>query len=239
MKKKLIAILKLSLLVVLIAFLFAFTSKRNQARMINGVQIEFVEEQDPYVNENMVNKLLIQKNGKATNVGKETLDLNIAEYYLDDHKMIEHSDVYLTVSGKLKARIKQRTPIARVQSANPFYVDVTGGVMPLSKNFAAHVPIVYNISKNHVSNVYPLLKKIDEDDFLKKHIIGVRRISNGNYELGLRVYDFDVVFGKIEALESKVKNFKAFYQKALKDKSLNSYKKVSLQYSNQVVCTIK
>ena len=45
--------------------------------------------------------------------------------------------------------------------------------------------------------------------------------------------------GKIENLEQKIKNFKAFYKKAMKDKKLNAYRRVSLQFDNQVVCTKK
>ena len=83
------------------------------------------------------------------------------------------------------------------------------------------------------------LREIYEDDFLKKHIVNIYRNSEGNYELGLRVCTFKVIFGKIETLDSKVRNFKAFYKKALKDQTMERYNKVSLQYSNQVVCTLK
>ncbi|SEL11196.1 cell division protein FtsQ [Aquimarina amphilecti] len=237
--KKVLTYTKFIGLIGLIIFLFAFTGNRNEKRKIKEVEIEFVEEQNLYINELTVNKLLIQNQVGVTDVGKEILVLNIVEKGLDTHKMIEDSDVYLTVNGQLKARIKQRTPVARVNAVVPFYVDVTGNTMPLSDNYSAHVPLVNNVSEREVSEVFPLLRKIQEDEFLKKHIISVYRNVNGHYELGLRVYGFEVVFGKIEFLDSKVRNFKAFYQKALKDKSLEKYKKVSLQFRNQVVCTIK
>ncbi|KAA1244870.1 hypothetical protein [Aquimarina sp. RZ0] len=237
--KKILTYVKFVGLIALVIFLFAFTRSRNDERKINEVAIEFVKEQNPYINELTVNKLLIQNQVGVTNVGKEILVLNIVEKGLDSHKMIEDSDVYLTVNGELKARIKQRTPIGRVSAVVPFYVDVMGNTMPLSDNYSAHVPVVSNVSEIEISEVFPLLKKIQEDNFLKKHIISIHRNVNGDYELGLRVYAFKINFGKIENLENKVRNFKAFYQKALKDESLGKYKKVSLQFSNQVVCTIK
>ncbi|MBQ0736453.1 cell division protein FtsQ/DivIB [Aquimarina celericrescens] len=239
MKKRVLTYLKFSSLILLVIVLFAFTSKRNKQRKISEVLIEFIEEQDPYVNELMVNKLLIQNDGRVTNVGKEILVLNTVEQKLDSHKMIEHSDVYLTVSGELRARIKQRTPIARVNAVTPFYVDITGNTMPLSDSYSAHVPLVHNVSEREIPEVFPLLKKIQEDEFLKKHVVGVYLNVKGQYELELRVYSFRVVIGEVENLTGKIKNFKAFYQKALRDKSLDKYKKVSLQFSNQVVCTIK
>lgn len=239
MKNKIFTYLKFSGLLILITVLFAFASKRNERRKIKEVLIEFVKEQDPYVNEVTVNKLLIQNQERVTNVGKEILVLNTVEKKLDAHEMIEHSDVYLTVNGELRARIKQRTPIARVNTVTPFYVDVTGSMMPLSDSHSAHVPIVHNVSEREVTQVFPLLRKIQEDEFLKKHVVGVYRGVDGNYELELRIDTFKLIVGKIENLDNKIRNFKAFYQKALRDKSLELYKKVSLQFSNQVVCTIK
>ncbi|WP_109438782.1 cell division protein FtsQ/DivIB [Aquimarina sp. AU119] len=239
MRNKILTYLKFGGLLILITVLFAFASKRNERRKIKEVLIEFIEEQDPYINELTVNKLLIQNQERVTSVGKEILVLNTVEQELDAHEMIEHSDVYLTVNGELRARIKQRTPIARVNAVTPFYVDVTGNTMPLSDSYSAHVPIIHNVSEREVAQIFPLLRKIQEDEFLKKHVVGVYLGADGNYELELRVYRFKLIVGKIENLNNKIKNFKAFYQKALRDKSLGSYKKVSLQFSNQVVCTIK
>ncbi len=223
----------------LLVVLFAFTNDRNQQRNIQEAGIEFVQEQSPYIHEWAVNKLLIQNQVGVTNVGKETLVLNTVEKTLDTHKMIKDADVYLTVSGELKAEVMQRTPIARVVATTPFYIDEEGGKMPLSDTYSAHVPLVHNVSEKEMTEVFPLLKKIQEDAFLKQHIISIRKNQKGEYELGIRVYDFVLCFGKIEAIALKTKNFKAFYQKALKDKTLGKYRKVSLQFSNQVVCTKK
>ena len=48
-----------------------------------------------------------------------------------------------------------------------------------------------------------------------------------------------MLFGVRENLETKLKNLKAFYQKAKKDMMLDVYKSVNLQFDNQVVCTKK
>ena len=57
--------------------------------------------------------------------------------------------------------------------------------------------------------------------------------------LKTRVLDFEIVLGNLDKLDKKINNFKAFYQKAKEDKSLNKYSKVNLQFENQVVCTKK
>jgi len=55
----------------------------------------------------------------------------------------------------------------------------------------------------------------------------------------MRLLDFEVLVGNIDNLEVKLKNLKAFYQKAKKDNMLDIYKSVNLQFDNQVVCTKK
>ena len=59
------------------------------------------------------------------------------------------------------------------------------------------------------------------------------------FSLFLRTYDFEVVVGTLEHLTNKMNNLKAFYQKEKKDKMLDIYKSVNLQFKNQVVCTKK
>ena len=45
-----------------------------------------------------------------------------------------------------------------------------------------------------------------------------------------------ILLGTPEKLNQRLNNYKAFYQKALKDKSLENYQKIVLKYDNQVVC---
>jgi cell division protein FtsQ len=55
----------------------------------------------------------------------------------------------------------------------------------------------------------------------------------------MRLSEFEILVGYLENLDKKIKNLKAFYQKAKKDKVLDVYKTVNLQFDNQVVCTKK
>lgn len=216
-----------------------FATKRNERRKIRKGNLEFSQSSNFYVDEDLVQKILIQKPERATNVKQEYIVLNKAEKHLNKYTMIQNSEVYLTVSGKLKAKIKQRIPVARVQAIVPYYIDDAGIRMPLSDRHVARVPLLYNISEYEAKKLFPLLKQIGTDDFLKKHITSIRKDSNKEYLLTVRVYDFKIFFGSMDQILHKIKNFKAFYQKAKKDNSLFRYKKVNLAFQNQVVCTLK
>ena len=73
--KRSIEIIKFIILLGIMAFLFSFTKKRNDARKIKKVDVEFVDENSPFITYNTVNKLLIQNQDKVTSIGKETLVL--------------------------------------------------------------------------------------------------------------------------------------------------------------------
>lgn len=220
-----------------VIFLYGFAEKRNNARKLSHVEVKFTQIENLYVTEEAVNKLLVLKNITVTNVDKETLDLNEVETMLNDHPMIENAEVYLTMDGVLKTTISQRRPIGRVLGNKTYYVDRQGEIMPISPYYSARVPVLVGVVEKDINEVYPLLKYINTDQFLTEHITSITRLNGGFYELQVRQMDFRLVFGKIERIEDKFNNFKAFYKKAMKDELLNTYKMVDLQFGNQVVCT--
>lgn len=227
------------LVLALVVFLFGFAEKRNSVRKMTDVEVKFTQTENLYVTEEAVNKLLIVNEVAVKNVGKETLDLNKVETVLNNHEMIENAEVYLTLDGTLKTTISQRKPIGRILGEQSFYVDRLGKIMPLSPYYSARVPVIKGVTEKDLEEVYPLVNYINNDEFLTEHVTGVERLKGGVYMVELRQMDFELFFGKVERIEGKFNNFKAFYKKAHKDNILNTYKMVDLQFGNQVVCTKK
>ena len=238
MKSKL-GYIKFVLLLALMAFLYGFAEKRHSQRKLTGSEVHFTDNENLYVTVDAVNKLLIQNEEANANLGQETLDLNKVETLLNSHDMIENAEVFLRLDGKLSAIVTQRKPIGRAVGNTSFYLDKNGEVMPLSENFSARVPLMLGFDESNILTAYPLVSYIKNDSFLSKHITTIQRLENGRYELKLRKADFVVYFGEIKNIALKFNNFKAFFKKALKDKKLDTYKRVNLQFGNQVVCTKK
>lgn len=225
---------------VLVTILFAFSSLRNAKRNVLNVTVNFVGKDNLFITQEIVNKLLIQNGRDLTNVPKEILDLNDLEIALNSNPMIKTAQVYLTVNGEVRADIKQRKPIARVSTNASYYIDDEGLFMPLSTNYTARVPLVKGyIEKNNLGNIFEIANKIYNDEFLKTFIVEIYQKQDETIILKTRVMDFEIVLGNLDMLDKKINNLKAFYQKAKKDKSLNKYSKVNLQFENQVVCTKK
>ncbi len=230
--------IKFLVLVLLVLGLFAFASKRNANRVISNPHVEFLGDNNLFITSEAVSKLLIQKFGKVKNVAKETLVLNELENTLKSNPMIKTAEVYVAVNGDLTARVEQKKPLARVHTNASYYVDTDGLYMPLSSNYSARVPLVTGqVDKNNLKNIYVVAKKVNEDPFLKKHVIEIKQEANQVLYLKLRQCDFLVQLGDVNLLDKKINNLKAFYIKNLKDKTLNNYSKVNLQFDNQVVCT--
>lgn len=231
--------IKMLILLGLTAFLFGFATQRNQVRKVEEIAISFDDESTPFVTRETVNKLLIVSNENVAGKAKGHVALSEMESRVKAHPIVKNADVYVMMNGTLGVTIKQRKPIARLNGKTSFYIDEGGEVMPLSQNHAAHVPLVTGVSKKELSEVYALTNFISKDEFLVKHIIGIARQNNGEYVLEARKLDYEIVLGTIEKLEKRFSNYKAFYQKALKDKSLGEYKKIVLKYEGQVVCEKK
>jgi len=106
--------IRLLLMLGLVIFLFSFTSNRNGNRKLTKSMVVFVGENEPFLKQETVNKLLIENKKDASAIRKDKLDLNKLEKVIDANQMVEKSDVFVTIDGVLKAVVKQKTPIARV-----------------------------------------------------------------------------------------------------------------------------
>lgn len=237
--KRYIGYIKGLFLIVLIVFLFGFSSKRNKVKKIDDIKIMFENGDNLFITYEMVNKLLIQNYKELQSQPKENIFLNKLEKTLLSNEMIENAEVFLSIDGQLGAIITQKTPIARVnQDEQSYYIDSKGKKMPLSSNYSARVPIVEGITHGQVSNdTYTLAKMIYEDDFLKKQIVGIEQLENNEFILKTRIGDQIIELGDLRNIDLKIKKLKAFYQKTMQDKTLDKYKKINLVYNDQVVCT--
>ena len=224
----------------LVVFLYAFSSFKNNSRPVSSINVQFTGEDNVFITSEMVNKLLIQSQKKLYFLPKDAIDLKETEFLLESNDMIKSAQVYLTVNGEVRVKVEQKRPIARVASDDVFYIDEGGFRMPLSSQHSARVPLAYGIvDEADLETVYKVALTVYKDSFLKTYVTEIHQNENKEISLKLRLLDFEVLVGTLYNLEIKLQNLKAFYQKAKKDKMLDVYKSVNLQFENQVVCTKK
>lgn len=230
--------IRLVLMFALVLFLYSFTANRNLNRKLQKAEVIFENNEVLFVSPETVNKLLIENKSDVKTIAKVEVDLNKLEKSINKNRMIEKSDVYVTIDGTLRAKVKQKTPIARVfDNSGSFYIDYEGSTMPLSELNSARVPLVWGeITDKNKKKLSEILKMIYNDEFLKKNIIGVQILPKDELLMKNRNYNFDILFGKPINIEKKFNNYKAFFQKEVNDSILNKYKKINLKFTQQVVC---
>lgn len=229
------------LLVSLVVFLYGFSNLKNRTQKVADISIEFEQGDNLFMNYQMVNKLLIQNGGTVKNLTKSVIDLHNLEAKIRSHPMVESASVFLTVDGFLKAKIRQRTPIARVVVNNEsYYIDRQAKSMPLSENFSARVLLISGyVKEQNNAEIQQLVAAILEDEFLKEQIIGVEIKPKNEYVLDTRVGDQKIILGKIDNLDQKFKNLGSFYIKTMADSTIYKYDSINLKYNKQVVATNK
>ncbi|MGK0429230.1 MAG: cell division protein FtsQ, partial [Psychroserpens sp.] len=108
--------IKVLLLLVLVVFLYAFSSMRNATRTVGTPVIKFIDEDNLFITHETVSKLLIQNQESVTNKPKDSIDLNELESALNSNPMIKQAQVFMSVDGLITAEIEQKKPIARVST---------------------------------------------------------------------------------------------------------------------------
>ncbi len=225
----------------LVAFLYGFSYQKNSVKKVREIVIEFDEGKNLFMNYQIVNKLLIQNNATVKNKAKSVIDLHLLEANVLSHPMVEDAAIFLTVDGLLKAKIKQRTPIARVLSnTKSYYIDKQAKIMPLSENYSARVLLIFgDIKENNIEEIHYLVTTILKDEFLKKQLISIQKMPNNEFVLNTRIGGQKIFLGKTTNLNQKFKNLKSFFSKTMTDKTIENYSAINLKYNYQVVCTKK
>lgn len=229
------------LLLTVVVFLYGFSNLRNSKKKVTNIDVKFEKGDNLFMSYEMVNKLLIQNERSVKNQAKSLIDLKGLESQVLAHPMVESATTFLTIDGQLKNKVKQRTPIGRINTGiKSYYIDRQGAKMPLSKNYSARVPIITGFSEEeNTDELFKLLDVIRHDSFLQKQVTGIQKSEEKEFLLYTRAGNHTVVLGSIENLDKKFKNLKAFYKHSMQNKTIENYKKVSLKYNSQVVCTKK
>jgi cell division protein FtsQ len=197
-------------------------------------------------------------------VGKRLVDIDIEkiESIVNQVKYVAKGDVYTTLRGNLEINIIQRKPIVRIinRKNQSFYIDQTGVLFPLGKEYSARVIIangnikeslndttkLYSfeefselniINPSTLQKIYLLATYIARDDFLKAQIEQIYVNKNSEFELTPKVGRHVIIFGDIDNMEKKFNKLFVFYKEGLNKTGWDKYKVINLKYDNQVVCS--
>jgi cell division protein FtsQ len=175
---------------------------------------------------------------------------------------LENTDVVVTIEGEILIRADQCIPLIRYYSSAgyPHYIDRKGRIMPVNPAFPFKILIasgqiesplkdgsnIFSVSdsnhglKSKLQNLYDihhLAGIITTDSTLKALIEQVYVTNNGNIQLVTKAGSHIIYMGDTTDAAEKLENLKYFYKYGLVKTGWNKYKKVNLEYKNQIVCT--
>ena len=81
-----------------------------------------------------------------------------------------------------------------------------------------------------------LLHYINQDPFWRAQITHLRIDAQGKIIMNTQVSKQNVEFGKPQNIAQKFAKLQLFYHKIIPYKGWNTYKRVNLEFTNQIVC---
>ncbi len=209
------------------------------------------DEEKSFVTQKEIFNLL--KKEQINLMGTEMAAINIAELesVVAIHPTIAKVDAYKTFGGKVRIEVEQRKPVLRIINNQnvSVYLDQHGKMMPVSRNYTAHVLVVTGYVKipktisnqmehsQQIADLFELASYILDDELLKAQIEHIYVESNGELKMIPRVGSQVIYFGDYSEYDRKFNMLKALYEQGFKKYGWTKYKAINLKYKNQVVCT--
>lgn len=229
--------------------LMSFINLKKTALSCTEVKV-LIPGADNFIEREEIDAIL--KQGQGVLIGKKLKDINLEtiERNIKSNPYIAFSTVYADMNGIIHIEVKQRQPILRVINANnqDFYIDKNGLKMPVSSNFTADVLVANGKILEHFSGkVDTLITKTGRDLyaaalFIKADTLWDAQIEQifvdekNDLELIPRVGNQRIILGNADSLQVKMTNLLAFYKQAMPKVGWNTYKTISVKYTNQIVC---
>lgn len=254
LKQRLYKITKFLLWPTLLVVLLAFNASKQNQLVCSGLHVEVNNSQGVYfLTTKDVETKLLGRYPMLLGTPIKEIDIQAIEELLLEMPHVNRAKVYLGIDGGLTAKLSQKTPVARIafQDGGGIYLDGSGNIMPLSKNFTARVLSVNgvvsrkwlklkNVTEDSLLlNIYHLAGHIQQNEFLKAQLQQLYVNENQEFEFVPRVGNHIIEFGEVKNMEEKFENLQIFYQEGLAYKGWNRYDRISLKFKNQLVCTKK
>ena len=210
-------------------------------RVATGLELTIADSSSyRFIYNDEIHSLLKRK--KMYPVGKAEKDINIRqiEDEISKNPFVRNAECYLTAGGKVRIDINQRIPLIRVMSGNgdDYFVDNEGKIMPAGRK-AIHVAVAtgYIDRKFAQTELFELGKFINEDPFWRSQVQQINITPKKEVEIVPRAGNHIIFIGKPTDIEEKFRKLRTFYSEALNHVGWNKYNRVSIEFSNQIICT--
>jgi cell division protein FtsQ len=222
--------------IVLSIAMIVLSWNRNYVRSVQVFHVQIDENYPRIISKDSVDKMLKLVLKDSTSKQKSEIHLKSLELQLAQNDLIKKTEAFLTLNDVLHIKVLPRIPVAHIKGKSEFYLDSDGRPIPLSPTYDSEVPTIINdpdVDRYETLSVLSIA--ITEDVFLASHI---GDIEDHGDEVSMRVIDqnYLIKIKSVDDIQTKFKNYKAFYALATDQGSIGDFKEVALDYSNQIIC---
>jgi len=235
--KNIFKIIRFVLGISILIVLMSFSSFKLSEQMCEIESITIKVDENKFVTTELIKELLNENFVNPNDKKLSSISINKIESILENHPSIKDANVFSDLIGNINIYVSSRVPIVRIQNKkNGYYLDLDAKKMPFSDIYTSRILLITGeIDGVENSDLFRISEYIYKDDFLKKQIVQID-VDNQELTLYTRIGEY-IEFGKTNDINTKFNNLKLYYDKGAKQNT--KYKKISLKYNNQIVCTKK
>ena len=224
-----------TVVIILMLLMSAFAHFRNSRRLVEKVTVNYESQGPRFLNDSLVDKLLILNKGELPWKAKDSLVLSMLETLLENNSYVDNAEVFHFQQGILGVKIQEKSAVVRIQGSDQYYLDNAGNRFPISKNHTPKVPLyIGTLREEQKKDLLSLIEQIDKDPFLRNELASIHYRSN-SYFIGLRSYGFEVEIGQVQRVGEKLSKLKVFCAYHDNHTLEREYTLINLKFKNQVV----
>ncbi len=232
----------LSVPVIIGAFVFAVAEDKSST--VRSIEVDILNSEFGFVTSQDVEYSLMSKNIVLDHTAIAQLNIAALEEEVNSNPWVEHAEVFVTSTQNIRVILKQVQPKLRVQrtdsTANGYYLDEKGFMIPLSKKYSADLPIL--TSERRITNIdqrkdlVKLAQFIEQDTFWRATIAQINLDQHNDIELVSLIGDANIRFGSTENMIDKFFRLFQFYKKGMNRINWANVKELDLRFDKQLVC---
>ena len=179
MKRHILNMVQFLFSIFLLLILISFSFKKQSFKYCSINKINISQQQNKFLSSDIIINYLDSLSIYPSLTRLDSISLHYIESSLSSHPLVKEANVFSDINGLIDIDLTSRNPIARIRSAQEYYVDDEGKEMPLSSQYSSRVLVVLGdltyidtsiISRvnnnesvkvdNHFVNVFNTSKKI-------------------------------------------------------------------------------
>lgn len=248
-KKMVFRITVVGVTLIVLGVMAAFVEQNHEAKSCKEIIVKLHSiGEDNLITQNEILKL-ISANGADPIEGKSLAEvqLNWIETQLKNNPYISDAQAYIDLDGKLVVDVKQSSPVIRV--INPknetYYLDSSTRRIPVSASGVVLVPVAtasgiysqlnYSSMRQLDSCLAKVGTQIQANTYMQALCGQVLIADSCKFSIMPRLGNMEIFLGDTSELPHKFARIKAFYQSTLPQMGWTKYKKINLEYTNQII----